>query len=173
MRGRGVSIRVHQQLGAHVGHVAPREAVHHGDREDAVAALQCDQPVDIAACRLLVGPDGDDHLAVDHCRHGRDASLHLRRAQVHQLQRPLADIGVRIFLVGHQDVGMRHHGIRQVAVRIQLGADHHAGANQRAHAGEQVALAVRIAVRHHGAVQAQHHHVDRQRALQVAEQLVA
>ena len=62
---------------------------------------------------------------------------------------------------------------RQVAMRIQLGAQHHAGADDLAHAHQQVAFAVVVAVGHHRAVQGQHHHVDRHRLPQVVQQFGA
>ena len=62
---------------------------------------------------------------------------------------------------------------RQVAVRVELDADGHVGADQRAHLRDQLALAVVAAVGHHRAVQAEQHAVHRQRGAQLAEDLVA
>ena len=47
-----------------------------------------------------------------------------------------------IFLVHDQDVGGLGHGVGQVAVEVELGADRHVRADNLAHPGQQVALAV-------------------------------
>ena len=61
-----------------------------------------------------------------------------------------------------------HLRLGQVAMRIELDADHAVRADQRAHALEQVALAVVIAERDHGAVQSEHDAVERQGGLDLA-----
>ncbi len=65
-----------------------------------------------------------------------------------------------------------HHRRCQVHVRVELGAHDHLGPHHGAHPGQHVAFAVVVALRHHRAVQAQQHHVHRQRAAQVGQQLV-
>ena len=92
----------------------------------------------------------------------RDAAFVLGDAQVHQFQRAFQDVGVRVLLEGHQHVGVVHHRLAQVVVRVELGADHHLGPDDGAHALQQVAFAVVVAVGHHRAVQAEQHHVHRQ-----------
>ncbi len=115
----------------------------------------------------------DDHLAVDHRRQRANPLLDGRRAEIDQLERALEHVGVRIFLVGDQQVGALDHRRREVAVRIELGTDHDVGPDDGAHPLQQVALAVVVAVGDHRAVQAEQHHVDRQRRPQVGEQLLA
>ncbi len=102
-------IAVDQHLGAHVGHVAPGETVADRDRQDAVLALQRLDAVDEAARRLAevcitTSPPVSATEAT-----GCDAAFGLGLAQVHQLQRALQDVGVRILLEGHQQVGVLHH----------------------------------------------------------------
>ena len=80
-----------------------------------------------------------------------------------QFERALQDVGVRILLEGHQHVGLFDHRRAQVVVRVELGADHHLRPDDGAHALQQVALAVVVAVGDHRAVQAEQHHVHRQR----------
>ena len=83
------------------------------------------------------------------------------------------EIRVRILLEQHDDVGERAALLREMAMRIELDADHAVRSDQRAHPLEEVAFAVVIAVRHHRAVQVEHRAVDRQRGLQLAEDFVA
>ena len=173
LRLRRIAVGVDEQLGAHLGHVAPGEAVRERDREDAVLALHRHQAVDVRAGRLARGVHRDDHLAVDHRGDRPDAAFDLRRAEIDQLERALEDVGVRIFLVGDQQVGALDHRRREVVVRIELGADDDLRADDGAHALQQVAFAIVVAVGDHRAVQAEQHHVDRQRRAQVGEQLVA
>ena len=131
------------------------------------------QPVDEAARRLARGVHHHDPAGVDHRGHRRDAAFGLGLAQVHQFQRTLQDVGVRILLEGHQHVGLFDHRCAQVVVRVEFGADHHLRPDDGAHALQQVALAVVVAVGDHRAVQAEQHHVHRQRGAQVGQQLVA
>ncbi len=168
-----VAVGVDQHLGAHLGHVAPGEAVGDGDREHAVLALHRLEAVDERAGRFARGVHRGDHLAVDHRRHRANPLLDDRRAQVDQLERALQHVGVRILLVGDQQVGALDHRRREVAVRIELGADDDAGPDDGAHLLQQVALAVVVAVGDHRPVQAEQDHVDRQRLAQVGEQLLA
>ena len=168
-----VAVGIDQDLGAHLGHVAPGEAVGDGDREHAVLALHRLETVDERAGRFARGVHRGDHLAVDHRRHRANPLLDDRRAQVDQLERALQHVGVRILLVGDQQVGALDHRRREVAVRVELGADDDAGADDGAHLLQQVALAVVVAVGDHRAVQAEQDHVDRQRGAQVGEQLLA
>ena len=58
-------------------------------------------------------------------------------------------------------------------MRVELGADHDVAADDGAHPLQQVALAVVVAVGDHRAVQAEQHHVDRQRRAQIGKQLLA
>ena len=60
-----------------------------------------------------------------------------------------------------------------MAVRVELGGDQYALADDRAHALQQIALAIVVALRDHRAVQAEHDGVDGQRGAQLIEDLVA
>ena len=142
------------------------------DRQHTVLPFQRLQPLHETLRRGPRGVHDHGHAAIGHRRHGPPAVRHLRCAQVDQLEGALQDVGVRILLEGDQQVGMRQHGRAEVVVRVQLGADHHAGAHQLPHAGEQVALAIGVAIGHHRAVQAQQHQLHRQRGLQVGQDLV-
>ncbi len=62
---------------------------------------------------------------------------------------------------------------REMAVRVELDADHALRADDLAAALDDVAFDVVVAVRHHGAVQAEQQAVDRQRRLELAQDLVA
>ena len=168
-----IAIRVDEHLASHVGHVAPGEAVHEGDREHAVAALESLDPIDQAPPRLACRMDNADHARIGQRRHRPDAALRHGRAQVHELECAVQHVGVRILLERDQQVGKSHHVLAQVAVRVELGADHDLWADDAAHALEQVAFTVVIALRDHRAVQAEQHHVHRQRGVQVAQQFIA
>ncbi|MNV75031.1 hypothetical protein D3C71_1682930 [compost metagenome] len=60
-----------------------------------------------------------------------------------------------------------------MGMRIQFGAHGHIRADQLAHAAQDVAFAIVIAIGDHGAVQAQQHHVHRQRGAQIRQQFIA
>ena len=62
---------------------------------------------------------------------------------------------------------------RQMAVRVELDADDAFRPDDGAHALDDVAFDVVVAVRDHGAVQAEQHAVDRQRRLELGQDLVA
>ena len=62
---------------------------------------------------------------------------------------------------------------REVAVRVQLDADHAACAHDGPHAADDVALHVGVAVGDHGAVQAEQDAVERHRGPALVEDLVA
>ncbi|MDT4842456.1 hypothetical protein FQZ97_763590 [compost metagenome] len=168
-----VAVGVDQHLGAHLGHVAPRETVRERDREHAVLAFERLHALHEAARRFARGVDGDDDVAVDHRDHRLDLAFHGRGADVDQLQPAFEHVGVRVLLEGDHHVGVVHHGGREVVVRVELGADHHIRAHDLAHARQHVAFAVVVAVGHHRAVQAEQHHVHRQRGAQVVQHFVA
>ncbi len=62
---------------------------------------------------------------------------------------------------------------REMAVRVELDADHAFRADNGAGALDDVAFDVVVAVRHHGAMQAEQQPVDRQGRLELVEDLVA
>ena len=94
-------------------------------------------------------------------RHDRlDLAAQGREHEVEHVLGALDHVGVREFLVEHDDVGELHALQRQVAMRVELDADHAFRADDGAHALDDVAFDVVIAVRHHGAVQAEQHAVD-------------
>ncbi|MNT02437.1 hypothetical protein D3C72_1369340 [compost metagenome] len=95
-----------------------------------------------------------------------------RVAQVDEFACALVHINVGILLEQHQHRGLLHHQWRQVRMRVQFCAHGHIGADQLAHAAQDVAFAIVIAIGDHGAVQAQQHHVHRQRGAQVRQQFI-
>ena len=82
-------------------------------------------------------------------------------------------MSVGVFLVADDEVGGFHHGRGQVAVRIQLRADHRVRADDLARAAQQIAFAIVVAVGHHRAVQAEQRHVHGAGVAQVLQQFVA
>ena len=78
-----------------------------------------------------------------------------------------------IFLVADDDVGGGDALQGEMAVRIELDADHAALADDGAGALDDVALHVVVAVGDHGAVQAEQHAVDRHGGPQLSQNLVA
>ena len=114
-----------------------------------------------------------DLAAVVDRHHRLDLAAQGRQHEIEHILGALDDVGVREFLVEHDDVGARHALQRQMAVRIELDADHAFGADDRPRPLDDVAFDVVVAVRHHGAVQAEQQAVDRQRRLELAQDLVA
>jgi len=104
---------------------------------------------------------------------GVDAALGARHAQVDQVERAFQDVGVRVFLETDQEVGALYHRVRQVAVRIEFGADHGVRADDLPRAAQQVAFAVVVAVGDHRAMQAEERDIHLARAAQVVQQLIA
>ena len=144
-----------------------------GRRQHPVLAFHGQQAVDKAAHRLAAGMHDGNHLAVVDGAGGLDLSFRLGHAQVHQVVGAVQDVGMRVFLEAHQEVGGRGHRRRQVAVRVQLGADDRAGADDLARAPQQVALAVVITVSHHCTMQAEQGDIHGAGAAQVFQQFVA
>ena len=90
-----------------------------------------------------------------------------------QILRPLADVDVGILLVGDERRRRLQHQRRDVAVEVELAAEHRVRTDDLAQAGQQVALAVVVALRHHGAVHVDEHEVERQRGLGLREDAIA
>ena len=144
-----------------------------GDRQHAVLALHRRGLVDEGAHQRQRGGIGADLPAVVH-RHDRfDLLADRAQHQGQQVLGALDHVGVREFLVEDDDVGQLHALQRQVAVRVELDADHAVRADDGARALDHVALGVVVAVRHHRAVQAQQHAIERQRGLELGQDLVA
>ena len=153
--------------------VAIGEAV--GDRhgEDSVFALHRHDPVDDAAHRLHRRRIALNLPAVVD-RHDR---LHLaaqrRQNEVEHVLGPLDDVGMGELLVEDDEVGVRHTLHGEMAVRIEFDANDAFRPDDRAAAFDDVALHVVVAVRHHRAVQPEQQAVDRQRGLELPQDLVA
>ena len=176
--GEPVAVRLgavgdHQDARAAFRHVAIGKAVTDRDREHAVLALQRHDAVDQGAHRLPRGREAREQAAVEHRFHRLDLAADGAQREIDRLFAARSEIGVRILLEQHDDVGERAALLREMAMRIELDADHAVRADQRAHPLEKIAFAVVIAVRHHRAVQVEHRAVDRQRGLQLAEDFVA
>ena len=118
-------------LRADVRNVGGGEAVHHGDRQDAVLALQRLDAVDIAAHRLAAGREHLEHPAVEH----RDVRVDLLprhpKREVDHLLRPVGEVGMRHFLEHHEDVEGVEPRSRQMRVRVELGGDDRARPDDR------------------------------------------
>src|SRR5206468_11596872 len=115
-----------------------------------------DHPVDIAAQRLFGGPKGADHAAVMD-GHGRSRFSFGRICkQGEELMGAIEDVDMRIFLIGDERSGVAQHGIRYVAVKVELGSDRCALAYDRANPLEEVTLAIVIALGSHRAMQRQY-----------------
>lgn len=166
---RPVAVGHDQDLGTQIRHVTPGKAVSERDREDAVATLERLHPVDEAPHRLARGVEEGDHPAVGDGGDGSDLTARRTQREVDELAGAPERVGVRIFLVEDEEVGSLEHRLRQVAVRIELGADHHRRTHPGAHRAQQIALAVLAAFGDHRAVQAQEHDVDRERRLELGE----
>ena len=143
------------------------------DREHAVPALERAHPGDEASRRLARGVDGRDHPAVERGHHRPHRAAGGAQREVEELLGALVGVGVRVLLVEHQEVARRQHLPGEMAVRVELGADHDGRADQGADAREQVALAVVVAVGDHRAMQRQQHDLDRECRPQLVEQPVA
>jgi hypothetical protein len=74
---------------------------------------------------------------------------------------------------GDQRRGLADHRFGDVAVEIELGADRHALPDDGADPRQYVALAIIVTLGDHRVVQREDHHVDRQGAAQIREDLVA
>src|SRR3546814_2089191 len=74
-----------------------------------------------------------------------------------ELDRAFQDVGVRIFFVGNDGIGMTAHLLAEVAVQIEFDADVHACADNAAHPLDQVALAIVMTVGNHCTMQVQLH----------------
>src|SRR3546814_3109860 len=84
-----------------------------------------------------------------------------------QLVQTFQAVGMRIFLVADDEVGIAAHLFREMTVQIQLDADRHAWPDDSAYAFDQITLAIVISLRNHGAMQIELHGVDRQRHLEI------
>ena len=157
-----VAVGDDQHPRSHFGHVGGHEAMDQRDRQHAVLALQRLDAVDEGAHRLAAGRIDVDHPAVEGGDHGPDLAADRAQRQLDDVLGPLDEIGVREFEEGRQDVGVRDPLGRQVAVRIELGGDHHVRPDDRPDPREEIAFAIVVALRDHGAVQAEHDAVDRQ-----------
>ena len=142
-------------------------------REDAVLALERLHSHDELADRRHGGAVLRDHAAVVARHHW----LHLAVDRVgddrKQLGRALHRVGMRVFLVAHQNVGTVEHQRAQVAVQVELRTDRAFRADDRADPGQQVAFAVVVAVGHHRAMHVDQYGVERQGRLHTGEHLVA
>ena len=137
--------------------------------QHTIVTLQGLDAVHEGARRITRGVHQDDHFTIHHGQCRANALLDHGGAEIDQFEGALLDVGVRIFLVADQQVGLLQHGRAQMVVRIKFGADHHIGTYDLAHARQDVAFAVVIAVGDHGAVQPEQHHVHWQRLTQVVQ----
>ena len=83
------------------------------------------------------------------------------------------EVGMREFLEVDEEIRGCKALRRQVAVRVELGANEHIRSDDIAHAGEEIALGILVAVGDHGAVQTKHDSIDRKCCAQLVEDLVA
>src|SRR5262249_34018014 len=143
-------------------------AVADRDGEHALLALHRLHLVDEAAHRLDRGRETRDQAAVVERHFRPDGAADGLDHQIDHFLAPLGEIRVRIFLEQHDDVGEAAALFRQVAVRVELDADHAARAYERAGALEKIAFAVVVTLRHHGAVQVEHDAVYGERAFELA-----
>ena len=89
------------------------------------------------------------------------------------LESALDRIGMRIFAKRQQQVGMLHHGIGEMGMRIEFGTDHDIRPDDLAHSRQQIAFAVIAAIGHHRTVQAEQDNIDRHGGTQVIEEFGA
>ena len=73
--------------------------------------------------RLAESRVGADHSGVDQGGHGPNLAQRRAPAQGEQFGRTLAHVGMRVLLVGDDDVGLAQHGRAQVAMQVEFDAD--------------------------------------------------
>jgi len=129
--------------------------------------------IDEGAHRLAARREDGDHPAVERGDDGPDLAAQRAQCQIDHMFAALLEIRMREFEESRHQVEAFDTQRRQVAVRIELGSDEHIGADHGADPREEIAFRVVIALRDHRAVQAEHHGVDRQRGLKLAEDAVA
>ena len=156
-----ITVSDDDDFGADLGDVAPGEAVAEGDGEDAVLAFQRLHAGDEAFHRLDRGAPHGNAAAVVIGDDRLDLALRGGEAEGVEFAGAVADIGVRVFLVGDDDVCGGAHRLRQVAVQVELDPQHRVRADDGAGMGQQVAFAIIVAIGDHGAVHFQQHDIDR------------
>ena len=167
-----VAVGNDQHPRADLRNVAVGKAVGDRHREDPVLAFHRHDPVDDTAHRLHRRRVALDLAAVIDRHDGLHLAAQRRQHEVEHILGALDDVGMGEFLVEDDDVGVRDALHREMAVRIELDSDHAFGPCDRAASLDDVAFDVVVAVRHHRAVKAQQQAVDRQRRLELAQDLV-
>ncbi len=143
------------------------------DGEDPVLAFERKHLVDKRPHQRKLRRVGPDLPAVVDGHHGLDLTAHRSEHEVEQILRPVDDVGMREFLVEHDDVRVLDALQREMTMRIELDADDATVTDDLAGACDNVALDVVVAIGDHRPVQAQHHRIERHRRLDLAEDLVA
>ena len=169
----GVVVRYHHHVRADARHVAIGKAVRKPHVQYAGLAFERIHAIDEPRHRFARGVIHADHLARGGRHRRADFSVGSVGYDFEQIEQTLVRIGVRVVLVADQHVGRFEHRLRDVTVKVELGADRDIRANARANAREDVAFAVVITLRDHCAVQKQHDGVERHRCLEIIEQFVA
>jgi hypothetical protein len=100
-------------------------------------------------------------MCIEDGRGGPDPSECTVAGQHEQLARTLRDVGVRVLLVGHQQVGLLDHGRAEMAVQVEQYRNADAVTVPLAQPGDEVSLAVVAAFCHHRAVQVEQQHIQR------------
>ncbi|EEF24651.1 conserved hypothetical protein, partial [Ricinus communis] len=163
-----------QQLGAHLRHVADHKAVNDRDRQDLrVFLLDLHDLVDEGAHRIARCREDVDHAAIEHRIDGLYPAFERIDGDPPQILGAIDEIGMREFLEIDGKVQRSDALLREVAVRIEFGADQHVGADHLAHAAQEIAFGILISGSDHGAVQAHDDGIDRHCRLQLVEDFVA
>jgi hypothetical protein len=93
--------------------------------------------------------------------------------QVEEVLGALGHVDMGIFLEQHHRGDVLELLAADIGVEIELGADRDIGSDDAPNMGQEIPLGVVIAFRYHRAVQRQQHRIDRQRRLEVGDDLVA
>jgi hypothetical protein len=168
-----VAIGDDQDLAAHIRDIGPGKAVHDRDREHAVLALERGTAVDEAAHRLARGMEDADSATVEGGHHRPGAPLDRIGHEAKEIGGALGHVDMRIFFEKDDRRGALQLARAEIGVEIELDAERHLRPDQAADAGEKIALGIVITFGHHRAMQREQDGIDRQRRLEVAEDLVA
>ena len=118
----GIAIGIDQHLGAHVGGVAPGEAVGDRDRQHAVLAFHRHQLVDEAAHRFAAGVHDRDELAIEHAARWPDASALATHRSTSSARSRMSVWGIPVATMRSADsIHGRHQLVDEAAHRFAAG----------------------------------------------------
>ena len=170
---RLVTVRDDDHRRARVLDVGPGEPRRHRSREDARLGLQLMGPPDDRLERLQPGelPGHPELRKLGPAHRWPNLAAQCAHDQVGGLAPALGQVGMREVVARDDDVGVRNHLRRDVAVQVERHKDRPVGSHDLPDGFEQVPLAVLDALRDHRAVQIEEPAVDGHGRLQVLDEL--